>query len=130
MAETSGKRILLAEDDRLSRRAVESMLTKRGFAVLLAADGEEAMQKAQQESPDLILLDVIMPKLLGFDVLVRLKADPATRDIPVVMMSSLGQEADVQEAMAAGALTYLVKGDVPLDQLATRIMAIFETMSP
>jgi DNA-binding response OmpR family regulator len=121
---TNAPRVLLAEDDRLLRRATEATLKKRGFDVILAVDGEEALQKARQENPHLVLLDVIMPKLQGFEVLVRLKADPATAGIPVIMLSNLGQESDAQEAFGAGAAAYLIKSQVRLDQLAESINTV------
>jgi len=113
--------ILLAEDDRILRKAGEATLKKRGYAVIAAVDGEDALAKARAHKPDLILLDVIMPKLQGFEVLANLKNDAATRDIPVIMLSNLQDESDVRKATDAGALDYLVKSNVPLDVLAARI---------
>ena len=113
--------ILLAEDDRILRKAGEATLKKRGYAVIAAVDGEDALAKAREHKPDLILLDVIMPKLQGFEVLASLKSDAATRDIPVIMLSNLQDESDVRKATGAGALDYLVKSNVPLDVLAARI---------
>jgi CheY-like chemotaxis protein len=113
--------ILLAEDDRILRKAGEATLKKRGYAVIAAVDGEDALAKAREHKPDLILLDVIMPKLQGFEVLANLKRDAATRDIPVIMLSNLQDESDVRKATEAGALDYLVKSNVPLDVLAARI---------
>jgi len=113
--------ILLAEDDRILRKAGEATLRKRGYAVIAAVDGEDALAKAREHKPDLILLDVIMPKLQGFEVLASLKSDAATRDIPVIMLSNLQDESDVRKATEGGALDYLVKSNVPLDVLAARI---------
>ena len=116
--------ILLAEDDRILRKAGEATLTKRGYAVIAAVDGEDALAKARAHKPDLILLDVIMPKLQGFDVLASLKGDAATRDIPVIMLSNLQEDADVRRAAEAGAVGYLVKSNVPLDVLAATVAAV------
>ena len=113
--------ILLAEDDRILRKAGEATLKKRGYAVIAAVDGEDALAKAREHRPDLILLDVIMPKMQGFEVLASLKSDAATRDIPVIMLSNLQDESDVRKATEGGALDYLVKSNVPLDVLAARI---------
>ena len=113
--------ILLAEDDRILRKAGEATLKKRGYAVIAAVDGEDALAKARAHKPDLILLDVIMPKLQGFEVLASLKSDAATRDIPVIMLSNLQDESDVRKATEGGALDYMVKSNVPLDVLAARI---------
>jgi CheY-like chemotaxis protein len=113
--------ILLAEDDRILRKAGEATLKKRGYAVIAAVDGEDALAKAREHKPDLILLDVIMPKMQGFEVLANLKSDAATRDIPVIMLSNLQDESDVRKATDGGALDYLVKSNVPLEVLAARI---------
>ena len=115
--------MLLAEDDRFLRKASEMVLRRHGFTVLLAVDGEEALEQAQKELPDLILLDMIMPKRQGFDVLRALKADAATAGIPVVVMSSLGQEGDVAMALAAGAVAYLEKGTVAPTQIIAAVEA-------
>lgn len=119
--ETRAYRILLAEDDRFLRKAAEATLRRAGHAVLTAADGEETVDRARAQRPDLILLDLIMPKLQGFEVLRRLKADPATAAIPVVVLSNLGQERDVQQALAAGAAAYYVKANISLHDLAERV---------
>jgi CheY-like chemotaxis protein len=119
----STKRILLAEDDRVLRKAAEVTLKRHGFSVLTAADGEAALEMARAEAPDLVLLDLIMPKLQGFEVLRRLKQDPATERIPVIVLSNLGQPSDVQAAMEAGAVGYFVKADLSLQALAQRVEA-------
>jgi CheY-like chemotaxis protein len=113
--------ILLAEDDRILRKAGEATLKKRGYAVIAAVDGEDALAKARAHKPDLILLDVIMPKMQGFEVLANLKSDVGTREIPVIMLSNLQDESDVRKATDGGAVDYLVKSNVPLDVLAARI---------
>lgn len=118
-------RVLLAEDDRVLRRAGEVMLRKHGYEVSLAADGEEALIRAQEDMPDLILLDVILPKMLGFEVLRLLKASEATAKIPVVMLSNLEQASDQQEALDAGAIAFITKSNVRLDRLAAEVDAIF-----
>ena len=118
--EQPAKRILLAEDDRFLRRAAEAALKRAGFTVLAAADGEEALRMAMAEKPDLVLLDLIMPKLQGFEVLKALKGDPATAAIPVVVLSNLGQDGDVQRALEGGAVAYLVKANLSLDELVAR----------
>jgi len=119
-------RILLVEDDRFLRRAAEAALRRHGFTVLTAADGEEGLRLAQAEKPDLVLLDLIMPGLQGFEVLKVLKADAATSSIPVIVLSNLGQDSDVQHAMAAGAMDYLIKANLALDMLIARVKIVFE----
>jgi CheY-like chemotaxis protein len=116
------RRILLAEDDRFLRKAAEATLTREGFQVVTAGDGEEALAAARAAPPpQLILLDLIMPKLHGFDVLKALKDDPATAAIPVIVLSNLGQEGDVERALAAGAVAYFIKANVSLKGLVQQV---------
>ena len=119
-------RILLAEDDRFLRKAAEATLRQNGFTVLTAVDGEEALRLARAEAPDLVLLDLIMPKMQGFEVLRTLKQDPATAGIPVIVLSNLGQDSDVQRALEAGAAAYLIKANLPLHDLVLRVRATLE----
>jgi CheY-like chemotaxis protein len=114
-------RVLIAEDDRFIRRVATIALERQGFAVVTAEDGEEALRQTQTAHPDVVLLDLIMPKMQGFEVLRRLKQDPATASVPVIVLSSLGQEADVQRALAAGAAGYLVKAERYLQNLSLEL---------
>jgi len=118
-----GRRILLAEDDRFLRKAAEATLRRSGFTVFTAVDGEEALRLAQAEIPDLILLDLIMPKLQGFEVLRSLKQSPETSHIPVIVLSNLGQDRDIQQAMESGAVAYLVKANLSLEELVKHVEA-------
>ena len=122
--------ILLAEDDRFLRRAAEVTLRRRGYAVSTAGDGEEALRLARAESPDLILLDLLMPKVQGFEVLRALKADPGTREIPVIVLSNLSQPKDRDATVAAGALEHLVKAHLSLDELANVVGRALGVPSP
>jgi CheY-like chemotaxis protein len=126
MAE-SARRVLLAEDDRFLRRAAESRLRQNGFTVLPAVDGEEALKVARAERPDLILLDLIMPKLQGFEVLKALKQDPATAPIPVIVLSNLGQDQDLKRAMELGAIAYFIKAHLSLQDLVQRVAQTLAT---
>jgi len=114
-------RILLAEDDRILRKAGEVSLKKKGYEVIPAVDGEDALAKAIEHKPDLVLLDVMMPKMNGFDVLFALKRDPGVKDIPVIMLTNLEQPADITRAAEGGAHSYLVKSNMNLDDLAAKI---------
>ena len=124
---TEPARILLAEDDRILRKAGEATLRKKGYVVIAAVDGEDALEIAREHKPDLILLDVIMPRLQGFDVLTLLKADPGTRDIPVIMLSNLEHEADIRKALEGGAHAYMVKSNVQLEELAAKVAEALDT---
>lgn len=115
------KRILLVEDDRFLRRACEASLRQRGHAVTTAADGEEGLRMARAERPDLILLDLLMPKLSGVDVLRALRNDPATRGLLVVILSNSSREEDVRAVTALGISGYFVKSNLSLQELGEQI---------
>lgn len=117
----TGRRILLAEDDRFLRKAAEVRLRRAGHVVVTAADGEEALAVARSTPVDLILLDLIMPKVQGFEVLRALKADPATRDVPVIVMTNLSQDLDREQALRCGAAGYLVKANLSLDAVVAEV---------
>ena len=117
-------RILLVEDDRFLRKAAEVTLKRQGFEVLTAQDGEAGLEVARDVKPDLVLLDLIMPKMHGFQVLEHLKADRATSAIPVIVMSNLGQDSDVQRAMDAGAAAYVVKSNTALQSLVDTVREV------
>jgi len=115
------ERILLAEDDRILRKAGETALRKKGYDVVAAVDGEDALAKAREDPPDLVLLDVMMPKVHGFEVLRGLKDDSRLRDIPVIMLTNLEQPSDMQRAAEGGAFGYLVKSNLDLDDLIAKV---------
>jgi DNA-binding response OmpR family regulator len=118
------KRILLVEDDRFLRRACEASLRQRGFTVLTAADGEEGLRRAREEAPDLVLLDLLMPRLGGLEVLRALRADERTRAMPVLILSNSSREQDVAEIERLGVSGYLVKANLSLQALAERVTAV------
>jgi DNA-binding response OmpR family regulator len=120
------KRILLVEDDRFLRRACETSLRQRGFTVIAAADGEEGLRLARTEAPDLVLLDLLMPKLPGVEVLRGLKADPATETIPVLILSNSSREQDVAEVFRLGAVDYWVKANLSLKELGERVAKLLD----
>jgi DNA-binding response OmpR family regulator len=124
------QRILVVEDDRFLRKAAEAALRRQGFTVLVASDGEEGLRVARSELPDLVLLDLIMPGLQGFEVLKLLKEEATTSAIPVIILSNLGQDSDVKKAMEAGAVDYMVKANLALDTLVARVKTLFEARTP
>lgn len=103
------KTILLVEDDMFVRELYLRVLAQTGYAIVAAVDGEDGIQKAQQVKPDLVLLDIMMPKVNGLDVLLALKAKGETKHIPVVLLTNLGHAETIQDAFAAGAQGYLMK---------------------
>ena len=114
-------RIVVADDDRMFRKAAETTLRRQGYDVATASDGEEALQLIRSERPDMIVLDLIMPKLQGFDVLTILKQDALTSAIPVIVLSSLTQEQDKQEALNLGAVAYFNKTTFSLSELVKQV---------
>jgi CheY-like chemotaxis protein len=104
-------KVLLVEDSKIIRRENESVLIKAGYEVIVAEDGDAALQQARSQKPDLILLDMILPKLSGPEVLKHLKIDPSTAAIPVVVLSSLS-EKNREKLMEMGAEDYLEKGEM------------------
>ena len=102
-------KILIAEDEPDIRELVALILELDGHTVVQARDGQEAIEKARQERPDLILMDVRMPRLNGYEACEVLKADAQTRDIPVVFLSAKGQAGEVEAGYRAGAIAYLIK---------------------
>ncbi len=119
-------RILVIEDDPFMRRACEMGLKKKGFKVLTAVDGEDGLRQARAGTPHLILLDLLMPKLSGIETLEALKKDDRTRNIPVVILSNSPVETDMQKAQSAGAVGYLVKASLSLQELSDRVAAYLE----
>lgn len=111
------KTILIADDEPNIARLVQMNLERHGYTVIAAADGREALKQVEASRPDLIVLDVMMPYMDGFEVLQRLKSDPATRDIPVIMMTVRARDADTFEATERGATAYLWKPVNPADLL-------------
>lgn len=116
-------KILIAEDEPDIRDLVAFTLRFAGYEVVTGSNGEEAVKMAKQEEPDLILLDVRMPKLTGYDACKQIKEIPSLKDIPVVFLSAKGQENEIQSGMEAGAEEYLLKPFAP-DQLTDRVRSI------
>jgi two-component system phosphate regulon response regulator PhoB len=113
-------RILVCEDEKQIGDMISFKLTNGGHQVIRAHDGEEAVTLAGREMPDLILLDAMMPGLTGFEVLRRLKGDPALRSVPVIMVTAKGHERDVLNGLRGGAVDYVVK-PFSLKELAARV---------
>ncbi|MDE2001163.1 MAG: response regulator [Patescibacteria group bacterium] len=116
------KKILLIEDEPYLARPLRLAFDRAKLASLdIAVDGIEGLKRAQEEKPDLIILDLILPKLSGFEVLRRLKENPETKDVPVVILSNLAREDEVRRGLAAGAQDYFVKTNFSMNTLMDRI---------
>ncbi|MBI5824994.1 MAG: response regulator [Chloroflexota bacterium] len=116
-------RILIAEDEPDIRELVAFTLRFAGHEVIATSNGEEALNQAFEVIPDIILMDVRMPRMTGYDACRAMKADPTLKDIPVVFLSAKGQDSEIQTGLDAGAEEYLLKPFAP-DQLTERVKAI------
>lgn len=114
-------KILLAEDDKFISRAYQDGFKRAGFEVILAFNGNEALDKAREESPDLILLDLVMPSKNGFETLGDLKMDKDLKKIPVIVLSNLGQDSDIERAEELGAIDYMIKADFSMQEVVDKI---------
>jgi DNA-binding response OmpR family regulator len=110
-------KVMIVDDDPLMVRMYQKKLTNDGYDVMTAGDGMEALEKLESQKPDLILLDIMMPKLNGLDTLKKIKADSKTKDIPVIMLTNVGaSDEDADRGLELGAVAYLVKaGNRPAD---------------
>jgi len=118
-------KILIAEDERDIRELVSFSLQFGGFTVVQAANGAEAVEYAQKEMPDLILMDVRMPKMTGYEACRQMKTMESVRDIPVVFLSAKGQESEIQTGMEVGAEEYILKPFAP-DELVKQVQAVLD----
>ncbi len=121
------KKILAVDDERHIVRLVEVNLQRAGYEVVTAFDGREALEKVKSENPDLVVLDVMMPYMDGFEVLKHLKADPATAEIPVILLTAKAQDADVFRGWQSGVDCYLTKPFNPME-LLTFVKRIFDSL--
>jgi len=118
-------KVLLVEDSKFLRMANERALSRAGYDVSTAADGEEALRVANDKLPDIILLDMMLPRISGTEVLKALKANPATLDIPVIVLTSLSQKNE-EKLLSEGATAYFEKSSLGLDQSSDRLAATIE----
>lgn len=119
-------KILIAEDERDIRELIGFTLRFAGHEVIATTNGEEALEAARKELPELILLDVRMPRMNGYDACREIKADPATQHIPVAFLSAKGQESEVQTGLESGAIEYILKPFSP-DQLIEHVKRLLAT---
>ena len=119
------KKILAVDDEKHIVRLVQINLQKEGYEVITASNGREALEKVAAEKPDLVVMDVMMPEMDGFEALKKLKEDDATAEIPVIMLTAKAQDADVFRGWQSGADLYLTKPFNPLE-LITFVKRIFQ----
>lgn len=113
--------ILIVEDEPFVVNVYKTKLTKEGYNVHVAEDGEVGLRTAKEVVPDLVLLDLILPKMNGFDVLKGMKEEGALKDVPVLILSNLGQQSDIKKGLDLGAKDYLVKSDSSLQEVMAKI---------
>jgi len=119
--ETKARNILLIEDDQFLSSLLKTKLEKLGYVVQAIYDGLSALDYLKDNKPDLILLDIILPGLSGFEVLKKIKDDAKTKPIPVIIISNLGQEEDVKIGKEMGAVEYFIKAKISIDDLVKKI---------
>lgn len=115
------KKILFIEDEPSLQQALGEILRQEGFEMIFALDGLEGMERIKEEKPDLILLDLILPKLDGFEVLKKVKENPITENIPVIVLTNLESAEDVNRAIELGATTYLVKANYEIEEVMDKV---------
>ncbi len=121
----SGSRVLIADDNDQNRELLEAWLVDEDYEVLMATDGQDTLRVVESGQPDLILLDIMMPRMSGYEVCEKLKSDPETSDIPVLMVTALNEMGDIEKAVQAGCDDFLTK---PVNQLElkTRVRSLLK----
>jgi DNA-binding response OmpR family regulator len=120
------KKILFIEDESALQKTFGEVLGQEGYEVISALDGESGLRLAKSEKPDLILLDLVLPKIHGFEVLKILRGDDNTKDIPVIVLTNLEAIEDVDKAIELGATTYLVKAQYSLEEVLVKVRKVLE----
>ena len=120
------KNILIIEDDKFLRELIAQKLRKEDYEISEAFDGEEGIKKVKEEKPDLILLDLILPGIDGFEVLSKVKEDPVLAQIPVIILSNLGQKEDIEKGLKLGAIDYLIKAHFTPGEIIEKITKVLK----
>lgn len=123
MSDVTPGRILIADDNEQNRELLDAYLAGDGHDIIMAVDGQETLDMARSEMPDLILLDIMMPKMSGYEVCQQLKSDTKTQNIPVLMVTALKETGDIEKAVSAGADDFLTK-PVHRLELKTRVRSL------
>lgn len=120
------KKILIIEDDKFLRELIAQKILKEGYDIVEAIDGEKGAEVVKKEIPDLVLLDLILPGIDGFEVLAKMKADPKTANIPVIILSNLGQKDDIEKGLEMGANDYLIKAHFTPAEIIEKIQSVLK----
>ncbi len=115
------KNILIIEDDEFLRGLIKKKLDSEGFEVVSAADGEEGVKKAKDAKPDLVLLDLILPNMDGYEVLSKIRDDKSISSTPVIILSNLGQQEDIEKATKLGASDYIIKAQSTPEEIVEKV---------
>jgi len=126
MSKTEKKIILIVEDDEVLLRALYLLFHKGDYTIASATDGDTALKMTQRLKPDVVLLDLLLPKMNGFDYLKFLKADASVKNTPVIVLSNLGDEESVNKAKGLGALDYYIKSDTDLTTLDEKVKKLLK----
>lgn len=124
--ENAGTHVLIVEDDVFLSGIYQKKFEMEGFKVTMAGDGEAGWQMAKKKKPDIILLDILLPKLDGFAVLEKLKKDGETKNIPVILLTNLGQKDDVEKGLEQGAADYLIKAHFKPSEVVDKVNKILK----
>jgi CheY-like chemotaxis protein len=119
-------KILIVEDDKFLRELIVRKLKKEGYEVFEVGDGEEGLKKIKELKPDLVLLDLILPTIDGFEVLAKKKEDPEIKKIPTIVLSNLGEKEDIEKGLKLGAIDYLVKANFTPQEIIQKIKNILQ----
>lgn len=120
------QKILIVEDDKFLCEMYAAKLLEHGFEVDLAGDGEEGLRKIKEQKPDLILLDIVLPKMDGFEVLRALKRDPLLKNVAVIALTNLGQKEEVEKGLGLGAADYIIKAHFTPTEVVAKIKRLLK----
>lgn len=120
-------KVLIIEDDQRINKVFMAKLSLEGIEVITAISGQEGLRKIYSEEPDLVLLDIMLPEKSGFEILEEIKKDPKTKNIPVIILSNLGQEKEIKRGLELGAVDFLVKTDYSISEVTKKIKEILES---
>jgi DNA-binding response OmpR family regulator len=119
-------KIVVVEDDKFLRELITQKLTREGYQAIGAVDGEDGVEKISTEKPDLVLLDLILPGIDGFEVLTNIKEKEELKDIPVIILSNLGQRDDVERGLKLGAIDFMIKAHFTPTEIIAKIQRVIK----
>jgi len=120
------KKILIIEDDDFLRQLISKKMSSEGFTVSSAADGPDGIEKVKSIKPDLVLLDLLLPTIDGFEVLSKIKTDKDTTSIPVIILSNLGQQEEISKGLKLGAADFLVKAQLTPEEIVEKVKILLK----